>query len=157
MRKKFEENPPTLYGEPMKESEHESYLGEEIGLSVSDSITLTIRKRIGLVKKSIFEIKSIVENWRSQTFGGIQVGLMLWESCIIPFLLNNSPTWFQMKQRDLETLTKIENLFYNNLLAIQKCPAVGMMWDLGVIVMPLRIRKEKLLLYHHIVSLQAQP
>ena len=111
MRKKFEENPPTLYGEPMKESEHESYLGEEIGLSGSESITLTIRKRIGLVKKSIFEIKSIVDNWRSQTFGGIQVGLMLWESCIIPFLLNNSSTWFQMKQGDLETPTKIENLF----------------------------------------------
>ena len=71
MRKKFEENPPTLYGEPMKESEHESYLGEEIGLSVSDSITLTIRKRIGLVKKSIFEIKSIVEKpdfWRNPSW-----------------------------------------------------------------------------------------
>ena len=49
----------------MKESEHESYLGEEIGLSLSDCITLTIKKRVNLVKKSIFEIKSIVENAKS--------------------------------------------------------------------------------------------
>ena len=73
----------------MKESEHESYLGEVIGLSVSDSFSLTIKKRTGLAKKSILEIKSIVENWRSQTFGGIQVGLMLWESCVIPSLVSN--------------------------------------------------------------------
>ena len=116
-------------------------------------MSLAIKRRIGIVKKSIFEIKSIVEDCKSQKFGGIQIGLMLWESCVIPFLLNNSSTWFQMKNSDIESLTKLQNLFHNHLLAVQKCPSLMMDWELGTIVMPLRILKEKLLLYKHIAAL----
>ena len=153
LRKKFQEKAPTLYGKTMKESQHESYLGDEIGKSLSESITMTIQKRTGLVKKSIFEIKSIVENYKSQMFGGIQVGMLLWEACVIPYPINNSSTWLQINQKDLNTLIKLENLFFHNILGVQKCPSLLMSWDLGSIVMPLRILKEKLLLYHHIRSL----
>ena len=38
----------------MKESDHESYLGDEIGCSVAESVRLTIRKRMALVKKYTF-------------------------------------------------------------------------------------------------------
>ena len=40
-----------------------------------------------------------------------------------------------------------------NILAVQKCPALLMSWDLGSTVMHLRILKEELLLYHHILCL----
>ena len=58
--KDFVESPPLLYGEPVKLVLSESYLGDVLGTSVSDSITLTIRKRIGLATKSIFYIKNIL-------------------------------------------------------------------------------------------------
>ena len=62
----FRKNPPLLYGQPMKLEKQGTYLGDDVGVSVSESVTLTINKRIGLVIKGIFEIKSVVEDSRSQ-------------------------------------------------------------------------------------------
>ena len=64
LKTSFIENPPSLFGEPVKLVSSESYLGDQIGDSVSSSITLTIDKREGLAKKSIFEIKNIMEDCR---------------------------------------------------------------------------------------------
>ena len=120
---------------------------------MSESVTLTIKKCIGLVKRSIFEIKAVVEDARSALVGGIQTGLVLWRTCVLPYLLYNSSTWFQMKKGDSEMLSKLQRLFLNTLLAVKNCPAVMMMWDLGMVEIPLLILKEKLLLYHHISCL----
>ena len=156
-REKLEEeylnNPPKLYGKEVKLVSQESYLGEQLGKNISESITLTIKKRLGLVKKSIVEIKSIVEDCRSQVTGSIKTGLLLWESCVIPFLTNNASTWLQMRQSDVNNLMKIENSFYHSLLAVKNCPVMAFYWDLGALVFPLRILKEKLILYHHISCL----
>ena len=86
--------------------------------------------------------------------GGIKTGLLLWESCVMPFLINNSSTWLQMKKSDMDRLIKLENNFFNSLLAVRNCPTMAMYWDIGSLVFPLRILKEKLLLYHHISCLQ---
>ena len=151
----FIEDPPLLFGKPVKLKLSESYLGDEIGSSVSESITLTINKRIGLAKKSIFEIKNIVEDCRSKVIGGLKTGLLLWEFCVIPFLLFNCSTWLQMKQSDLDRLSKLQNLFLSTLLQVQKSSVFSLHWELGVLLVPLRILKEKLILYHHISCLPA--
>ena len=44
LMKDFVESPPLLYGEPVKVVLSESYLGDVLGISVSESITFTIRK-----------------------------------------------------------------------------------------------------------------
>ena len=156
LEEEFERHPPLLYGKELKLETQGTYLGDEIGISVSDSTSLTINKRIGLVKKSIFEIKCIIEDCRSQVAGGIQSGILLWESCVLPFLLNNCSTWLDMKQADMNKLIKIQNLFLNVLLGTYKCPAIMMYWDLHFLVMPLRIMKAKLNLFHHISCLPEQ-
>ena len=153
LRNDFIENPPVLFGLPVKLVLSESYLGDQIGDSVSDSTTLTINKREGLAKEAIFEIKNIVEDCRSKVIGGIKTGLLLWESCIIPFLLFNSSTWLLIKQSDIDRLSKLQNLFLSTLLQAQKAPIFSLHWELGVTIIPLRILKEKLLLYHHISCL----
>ena len=56
----FNEKPPKLYGKNVEIVTQESYLGDELGIGVSESISLTIKKRTGLVKKSIFEIVAVV-------------------------------------------------------------------------------------------------
>ena len=71
LEKEFEEGPPLLYGEKVKIEAQGSYLGDQLGESVSSSVSRTINKRIGLVKKCIFEIKCIVEDCRSNVVGGI--------------------------------------------------------------------------------------
>ena len=153
LRNEFEEKNPTLYGENVNIVTQATYLGDKLGLSVSESISLTLKKRIGLVKRSIFEIKAVVEDCRSKIIGGIKTGILLWEACVIPFLLYNSSTWLQMKKSDIEILCKLQRLFLSSLLGIKNCPAVAMLWDLGILDMPMRILKEKLLLYHHISCL----
>ena len=154
---KFEENPPIIYGKPLILIDQQTYLGDQIGLSTSESISLTIKKRSGLAKKAIFDIKTIVEDCRSKVPGSVKTGLLLWESAVIPFLLNNCSTWFQMKSRDLESLVQIQNLFLNSLLGVFKCPAPLMLWDLSVLSIHLRILKEKLLLYQQITCLPKPP
>ena len=124
-------------------------------MGVAESINLTLKKRTGLVKKSIYEIVSVIQDFRSAVIGGIKTGILLWESVVIPYLLHNSSSWLKIKQNDLDSLIKLQNLFLNHLLGVQNCPALMMMWDLGVLPMPLRLLKEKLLLYFHICSLPA--
>ena len=153
LEEEYLENPTKLYGEEVKLVSHESYLGEELGGNISESITLTIKKRIGIVKKSIVEIRSIVEDCRSSIVGSVKTGLLLWNSCVIPFLTNNASTWLQMKNSDVEILMKLETSFFSSLLAVKNCPSMAFYWDLGALVFPLRILQEKLLLYHHISCL----
>ena len=53
----FISNPPCLYGKPVKLLDAESYLGDVLGSSVSESISLTINKREVLIRKAVFNIK----------------------------------------------------------------------------------------------------
>ena len=58
-----------------------------------------------------------------------------------------------MKKSDIDSLMRVEQSFYNTLLAIKNCPIMALYWDLGAILMPFKILKEKLLLYWHIRNL----
>ena len=139
----------------MKLEKQGTYIGDDVGVSVSESVMLTINKRIGLVIKGIFEIKSVVEHSRSQRIGGIQAELLQWKSCLIPYLFNNAATWLDIST-DMQHLTKLQNLFLNMLLGVYKCPTMLMYWDLRIPLIPLRILKIKLLLFHHISCLPAK-
>ena len=131
LKKEFQDNPPTLYGRPMQIVDNQSYLGDQIGFSNAESITLTLNKRLGIARKAVFDIKTVLEDSRSTVAGGIKTGILLWESCVIPFLLNNCSTWMEIRSRDVERLNKVQNLFLNCLLGVFKCPVDLMYWDLS--------------------------
>ena len=57
---RFEEDNPTIYGKKVKSVKEETHLGDQLGISASESISLTIKKRIGLVKRGICEIIAVV-------------------------------------------------------------------------------------------------
>ena len=99
-RKKLTEefivNPPKLNGKEVELSNEEVYLGDVLGSDAAESISLTIKRRSGLIKKTIFEIKSIVEDTRSKVAGGIETGILLWNSCVLPYMLWNSSSWLQI-------------------------------------------------------------
>ena len=57
------------------------------------------------------------------------------------------------KPSDIDILSKLQNLFLSSLLNVQKSSVFHLHWELGILLMPLRILKEKLMLYFHISSL----
>ena len=77
-----------------------------------------------------------MEDFRSKEYGSIEAALMIWEACIIPYMLYNASSWIRMKEKDIEKLTNLQNYFCNMILAIQKCPAALMIWDLGIFRAP---------------------
>ena len=86
--------PLTLYGSKMSEKISERCLGDFIhegGVSVS--VEAIVNHRYGKLIHGIKEIKAMVEECRSNTIGGLRVGLDIWETAYIPSMLNNSCTW----------------------------------------------------------------
>ena len=152
----FEKHPPLLCGKPIKIEHVATYLGDRLSVNLTQSVTLTLNQRIGLAKRAIMEICLILEDCRSEVMGSIKTGILLYETCLIPFLLSNSSTWLKISKKDEDRLIKLQNLFLNKLLGVFKCPAVLMHFDLAMIIMPLRILKSKLLLYHHILTLPSE-
>ena len=61
MIEEFSKTPPTLYKIPVKIKDKGSYLGEEVGKNVSECVTLTLNKRIGLAKKFILKLKVLLK------------------------------------------------------------------------------------------------
>ena len=61
-----------LYGQKMKRVSCEKYLGDQISAGgMAESATATINKRKGKVVTSIFEISTLMDDFRSHLTGGI--------------------------------------------------------------------------------------
>ena len=155
MKKKLEENPLTLAGVPMKEATQEKYLGDQIHmLCNAESVLATVKSRAGQVSAAIFEIRSVIEDCRADTIGGVMAGINIWEISVVPYLLNNSSVWGEVPKKALEILNNLQNNFYRNLLGTPRStPIPALLWETGGLTMVSRINKMKLLFYHHLMSL----
>ena len=69
------------------------YLGLLFCCCVRESVTATVNSRIGLAKRSIYKIRSIVEDSRANSLGAIQVGLELWRGSVLSSLLAGCEVW----------------------------------------------------------------
>ena len=74
---------------------------------LAQSSALTIRKRKGMATASIYEIRSVVEDCRSNIVGGLSTGIDLWESAVRPMLLLNAETWVSISTTSIKTLRNI--------------------------------------------------
>ena len=102
------------------------------------------------------EIKAIVEDCRSNTMGGLKVGLDIWETAYVPSLLNNCSTWLDIEEETLNKLEELQNSFYRNLLNVPfTTPKPALIWEVAGVKMKYRIMMSKLLFLHHIVSLDS--
>ena len=66
----------------------------------SYSVNNTINNRIGLAKHSIYEIRAIVEDTRATRLGGINVALDIFNAAIVPRILHNGETWYNIPKKD---------------------------------------------------------
>ena len=121
---------------------------------MSDSVFRTVQQRKGLSKRLISEIKVTIEDIRINTVGGLIAGLDIWNMAVVPFLFNNCDTWMEIPKKALNVLNSIQNSFFVSLFEIAKsCPIPIFYWDTGVLSVENFIILKKLLLYHHILSL----
>ena len=72
----IQERPLKLSGQEMKYSKSLKYLGEWLKSTCSESVQETVNKRVGIVTKSIFEIRSIVDDSRSNAIGGLSLAFL---------------------------------------------------------------------------------
>ena len=91
-----------------------------------------------------------MEDFRSNSLGGILVGLDLWELAVIPFLMNNSETWTEIDKEAIAQLENIQNRFLRRLLAT---PTPSLCWETGTSTMINRIILKMLTFYHHLLHL----
>ena len=73
-----------------------------MGQSLSSSITATISKRMGRATQCMYEIQAIVEDCRAQITSGLMTGIRIREAAVIPFVLYNFGTGFDIKKKYVE-------------------------------------------------------
>ena len=123
-------------------------------LGNSESVLATVKSRAGQVSAAIFEIRSVIEDCRADTIGGVIAGIDIWEISVVPYLLNNSSVWGEVPKKALDMLNNLQNTFYRNLLATPRStPTPALLWETGGLTMLSRINKRKLMFYQHLMSL----
>ena len=155
MHTQLTETPLMLCGSEMKKETKTKYLGDMLSASgLAESVYETVKSRTGITMKTIFEIRSVIDDCRSRICGGLATGLLIWESAVIPRLLYNSEVWIDINDKTIKQLEDIQLRFYRTLFAVGSgCPLPIIYWDTGGILMKYRILKQKLVFYHHLANL----
>ena len=151
----LEKDPLMLCGQKMKRTESYSYLGTAISeKGIGESVKETIKGKLGKVKHMIFEIKSVIEDFRNNVPGGICTGTLIWEAAVVPFLFHSSECWMEVPKESLAALNSLQEMFLRTLLAAPKTtPIVALYWEVGMPLAENRIINNKLLFFHHVVNL----
>ena len=152
----LEHYPLTLYGEKMKQKTSEKYFGDFIHCGgVAKSAEETVIQRVGKMFSASNEIKSIVEDCRSTTLGGLKVGLDIWETAYVPSILNNCSTWMEIQQPIIDKLEDLQYSLYRSLLNVPyTTPKAALIWEVGGVKMIYRIMMSKLFFMNHILQLE---
>lgn len=96
----------------------------------------------------------MVDDCRSQVVGGLTAGLQIWESVVIPMLLNNSDTWQDISSKTLKKLENFQLSFVRCLLGVGSgCQTPYLYSETGILLMELRILQRKLMFLNHIYNL----
>ena len=89
----------SIDGLPVKVKLQDNYIGDYLhSAGLGKSTEATIAKRYGPCLTSILELKSVIEDFRMHSLGGIKVGLEVFNLAIFP----NADTWFET---DMEIVT----------------------------------------------------
>ena len=112
IQNQVDQNPLTLNNQNMKQVKTLKYLGDFISTNLSESVHDTVMKRIPVAKMAIYEIRAVIEDRRAKSLGGINVGLMIWESMVIPMLYYNSCSWLNTSRKTIKMLNNLYNHWF---------------------------------------------
>ena len=147
--------PITLCGKSMPCVNEAKLLGDWLSHhGLSQSVATTVKKRKGLAIASIYEIRAVVKDCRSNIIGGLQTGIDLWEAAVVPMLLFNAETWVEVSKGTVEELEQIQKRFLRCLLSVGVgCPTPSLYLETGSMLISNRILQRKLLFLHHLATL----
>ena len=114
------------------------WLGQILSSSgLAGSVAATVKVREGKIRGACLEIAQVVNDWRSQSVGGMDTALLLWECCCIPHLLHWAGTWMDVSVATVKSLNQIQWWFLCLVLQVgpggptsftymgQLCPRYG--------------------------------
>ena len=99
MKIKIEETPLMLSNQLMNELTSVRYLGDFLCATLEESVHKTVLHRIGIAKKSIFDIRSTIEDKRAECLGGFNLALDIWTAAVESMLWNNAETWTPVQKK----------------------------------------------------------
>ena len=155
IQEKIEENPLSIKGKSIKQKVKEKYLGDMISsLGTSSSVDMTIKDRKGRILTSIYELSSIIDDFRMQVAGGMKSGLKLWMFGLLPSLLANAETWTDISPISIQSLEDIQYLLLQRIFNVPRTtPRAALRWDTATISIEMQIAKRKMLFLHHLINL----
>ena len=106
---------------------------------------MTIKDRKGRILASIYELGSVIEDFRMQVAGGLQSGLKIWMFGFLPSLLANAETWTDISDMAIKSLEDVQYLLLQRIFQVPSTtPHAALRWDTGTISMEMQIVKQKL-------------
>ena len=84
---------------PMKQVQEERYLGCQIGVTVGESVSATVKRRLAMASRTIYEARTVMEDSRAIVVGGISIAAKIWNSSILPMVLYGSNAWRKLHKK----------------------------------------------------------
>ena len=136
----------TINSNPVPFKITEKYLGDFFHCEgLAKSAETTVNKRFGLALNSVIELKCVIEDFRMHKLGGINCGLEIFNIAILPALLYNSETWFEIADTTIDRLDRLQLILLRNLFAVpSSTPIPALSWDSGQLSMKHKINEKKL-------------
>ena len=155
IQSEVETNPLVCGNLDMNIKESEKWLGQQLATGgLSDSVAATVAAREGKIKGAALEIVAIVNDWRSEAAGGMEVALTMWEACILPSHLQGAGTWVQISPVTERKLNSLQQWFIRLVLRVGPgAPLASLGWETGMLDMKLRVWREKVMLVMHLRQL----
>ena len=131
----------SIDGLPVKVKLQDKYLGDYLhSAGLGKSTEATITKRYGPCLTSILELKSVIEDFRMHSLGGIKVGLEVFNLAILPKLIFNADTWFEIEDKSIKRLEKLQTILLRCLFSVpNSTPATALNWDCGFLSVEYRV------------------
>ena len=99
------------------------------------------------MKGAMFEVKSIIEDFRIQAIGGIMAAWHPWERAMVLSLLSGAGTWVAATTTEIERCDKLQDMFWRVMLEVpESCPKIALRAETRMI----GIWEQKLLLVKRI-------
>ena len=148
----------TIDGLEVKVKTEDKYLGDYLHSGgLAKSVQSTVNKRFGVCLNEILELKSVIEDFRMYSLGGIKVGIEIFNLAILPKLTYNADTWTEMNSSAIKRLENLQNILLRCLLSVPtSTPAAALNWDFGFISVEYRVSLKKIMFIYYLVNLDRE-
>ena len=147
---------PLMFGNfQVKQKVCDKYLGQMLHSGgVEASATATVQERMDWIKGATMEVRSIVEDFQMQAFGGLTAAWELWERALLPSLLSCSGTWIGECKEAIGLCDQVQNFYWRIILRVpESCPKVALRCETQMLGMKWRVWQEKVMIF---IAIQEQ-